>query len=155
MNKSDLNESMLFKIKNKGLCVLLDKNSEKSKVFCNQQDIEYGEINKHVWLDYYNENLRHNLTLDGGLDIIAIKQFDSCVKAIYYALNNREPEKWDWETEEQVDFITAFNAWYDDNKTIKGVINNNDILFLYGTDSKNKWSIGAKRIANGKWYIIN
>jgi hypothetical protein len=151
MKKSDLNESMLFKLRNRGLCVLLDKNGDKTKVFYNKENIKYGDIGGLSTLSNYNENLTSN-NISNNYDIIAIKQYNSCTKVIYNIIHDIEPEEWDWEIKEKVDFITAFNAWFYDNKTIEGVLEN-DVYTLNGKPPKALFSIGADRIAKGEWYI--
>ena len=45
MNKSDLNSSMLFKIRDEGLCVLLNRNGDNFQVFYNKNNIVKG----HAW----------------------------------------------------------------------------------------------------------
>jgi len=97
MNKSDLNSSMLFKIRNFGLCVLLERNSDNNLVFYDKDRIKNGDSGGVSSLNDYDNNLMFNLGFNSKqFDIIAIKQYDSCTQAINMVLNDKEPKKWDW-----------------------------------------------------------
>ena len=91
MKKSELNNSMLFKMRCGDLCVLL-ANSD-GMIFYNDNDIRQGYSDYYVSLDDYDEELSN----DGDdYDIVAIKQYDSCARAISEVLSGAEPEEWDW-----------------------------------------------------------
>lgn len=97
MNKSDLNSSMLFKIRDEGLCVLLNRNGDNFQVFYNKNNIVKG----HAWgisslNDDYNNDLKCNHYYTNEFDIISIKQYKSCSEVISMILKDQEPEEWDW-----------------------------------------------------------
>jgi hypothetical protein len=92
MNKSDLNSSMLFKMRCGDLCVLLD-DMDGGKIFCNYEDIEQGYSSYLISLNDYDEKLSPE---GDDYDIIAIKQRNTCVRVVSDVLNDREPENWDW-----------------------------------------------------------
>jgi len=92
MKKSELNSSMLFKMRDGDLCVLLE-DIEGSKVFCNKYDIEQGYSDNHVTIDDFDEDLSSE---GDDYDIVAIKQRNSCVRAIYDVLEERSIKEWDW-----------------------------------------------------------
>ena len=98
MKKSELNTSMLFKLREQGLCVLLDRYNDDCEVFYNNNKIINGKLGGLSTLDDYYDNLKLADDEDWGkeYDIIAIKQFDSCTEALHKVINQIEPEEWDW-----------------------------------------------------------
>jgi len=94
MNKSDLNTSMLYKIRDGRLCVLL--NGENNEMmFFNKNNINKG-VGDVMFFDNLNDKLmltENNIT---SYDIVAIKQCSSNVEVISDVLNDNEPEEWDW-----------------------------------------------------------
>lgn len=97
MNKSDLNNSMVFKLRGKGLCVLLKDNNHQT--FCNKKDIINGlEDGRFSLLSDYDDVVnKWNCSLSNTpYDIIAIKQCKNLLNALRLVLNNQEPDKWDW-----------------------------------------------------------
>lgn len=97
MNKSDLNSSMLFKIRDNGLCALLERNSDNSLVFYDKNRIRNGNSGGVSSLkNDYDDNLIFLYNNNPDYDIIAIKQYDSCTQVINIVLNDKEPEEWDW-----------------------------------------------------------
>ncbi len=97
MNKSDLNSSMLFKIKNYGLCVLLERKRDNNLIFCDKNRIKNGNSGGISSLNDYDDNLMFNLGFNSKeFDITAIKQYDSCTQVINMVLNDEEPKEWDW-----------------------------------------------------------
>ena len=96
MKKSDLNSSMLFKMRDRELSVLLDVVNDK--VFYNKMHVLNGESRGIISLDDYNESLIVNDDdeLDRLYDIIATKQYGSTIQALHSLLNNQEPKEWDW-----------------------------------------------------------
>ena len=101
MKKSELNSSMLFKMRDGDLCALLD-DVESNKVFCNKEDIQQGYSSYHVSIEDYNEDLSSE---GDDYDIVAIKQRNSCVRVIADVLEDEEPTEWDWveEVEKEVE----------------------------------------------------
>ena len=116
MKKSDLNSSMLFKMRDGDLCALLDDN-EGNKVFCNKEDIEQGYSSYHVSINDYDEELSSE---GDDYDIVAIKQLDSCVRVVCDVLEENEPEEWDWV--EEVKKVEDVENDKSDNE--KNVVNN-------------------------------
>ena len=98
MKKSDLNNSMIFKLRGRGLCVLLDRHDNNRQVFYNQGLINTGSVGGQSSMEDYSEDLLTfgNYSSVREYDIIAIKQCKSCTEAINMVLNDKEPEKWDW-----------------------------------------------------------
>ena len=92
MKKSELNSSVLFKMRDGDLYALLD-DVESNKVFCNKEDIKQGYSDYGISINDYDEDLSPE---DEAYDIVAIKQRNSCVKVIADVLSDTEPEKWDW-----------------------------------------------------------
>ena len=91
MKKSQLNSSMLFKMRDGDLCALLD--DVEGKVFCNKEDIKQGYSDYRISINDYDEDL----SSDGDdYDIVAIKQLDSCVRVVCDVLDENEPNVWDW-----------------------------------------------------------
>ena len=121
MKKSDLNSSMLFKMRNGDLCVLLEDNDD-AKVFCNENDIQQGYSSNCVTIDDYDEDLSSE---GDDYDIVAIKQLDSCVKVIAAVLDDKEPKNWDWvEETKKEEEDCKFNIG---NLTLNITIDPNDI----------------------------
>ena len=94
MEKSDLNSSMVFKLRNLGLCVLLDKKSNEEKAFYDKELIEKGYSGGLAEFVTYDLTLKNRY--DEDYDIVAIKQYSDCVKAISVVLKSEEPDVWDW-----------------------------------------------------------
>ena len=92
MKKSQLNSSMLFKMRDGDLCALLD-DIENEKMFCNKEDIQLGYSDYEISINDYDEDLSPE---DEAYDIVAIKQLNTCVKVIADVLDENEPEEWDW-----------------------------------------------------------
>ena len=112
LKKSQLNSSMLFKMRDGDLCALLD--DVEGKVFCNKEDIEQGYSSYCVSINDYDEELSSE---GDDYDIVAIKQLDSCVRVVCDVLDENEPEEWDWVEDKKVDNDKS------DNDS-KNVINN-------------------------------
>ena len=101
MKKSDLNSSMLFKMRDGDLCALLD-DVDNGKMFCNKEDIQLGYSSYCVSINDYDEELSSE---GDDYDIVAIKQLDSCVRVVCDVLDENELEEWDWveEVEKEVE----------------------------------------------------
>jgi len=102
MEKKDINNCMLFKLKNEYLCVLfqnLNAFTFDDFIFYNKLCIDSGGGGGVVKVNRYKDNLLH-VEYD-SFDIIAIKQFPSMNEVLYHVLNNKEPEEWDWIREEK------------------------------------------------------
>jgi hypothetical protein len=112
MNKSDLNSSMLFKMRGYGLCVLLNKKIEGTYVFCDKETILKDGKGCLSGLNSYDETIFFKNIYDEEFDIIAIKQYNSCSEVLYMVLNNKEPEEWDW-----VEEIKEINIEKTENST--------------------------------------
>ena len=100
MNKSDLNSSMLFKIRDYGLCVLLERTKDDKYIFYAKDAIVKGVLGGVSSLDEYNDNLKIGYSNMEQFDIIAIKQYKSCTEALHVILDEEEPKEWDWVEEE-------------------------------------------------------
>ena len=92
MKKSELNSSILFKMRDGDLCALLS-DSEGNMIFNNQKDIQLGYSDYGISINDYDEDLSPE---DEAYDIIAIKQLNTCVRVIADVLADNEPEEWDW-----------------------------------------------------------
>lgn len=94
--KPELNERMLFKLRKKGLCVLLTSYNEK-QLFTKETIGKAAGESTLVELD------KDLLDKDGwtSYDIVAIKQLNSQSEALGYLINDKEPKEWDWIREEQ------------------------------------------------------
>jgi len=92
MKKSQLNSSMLFKMRDGDLCALLS-DSEGNMIFNNQEDIKQGYSDYFITLNDYDEDLSSE---GDDYDIVAIKQRNSCVRVIADVLEGDEPTEWDW-----------------------------------------------------------
>ena len=99
MKKSDLNSSMLFKMRCGDLCALLS-DYEGNMIFNNQEDIKQGYSNYFITLNDYDEDLSPE---GDDYDIVAIKQLNTCVKVIANVLGDEEPKEWDWVEEVKKD----------------------------------------------------
>lgn len=93
MNKSDLNSSMLYKMKNGKLYALLENHYEETIEFYDKECIEEGFSGDGIYLNDYDENLSPE---NDDYDIVAIKQCNGAVSVIHRILNNEEPKYWDW-----------------------------------------------------------
>jgi len=92
MKKSDLNSSMLFKMRNDVLYALLP-DIEENLIFYDKIDIAEGYSGDGILFDDYNDDLSQG---ESDYGIVAIKQRNTCVKVIADVLGDEEPEKWDW-----------------------------------------------------------
>jgi len=92
MKKSELNSSMLFKMRDGDLCVLLS-DLEGNMIFNSQEDIKQGHSSYAISLNDYDEDLSPE---NEAYDIVAIKQRNACVRVIADVLGDNEPEEWDW-----------------------------------------------------------
>jgi len=94
-----INTRMLFKIRECGLCILLDRESlfecsyTNELTFYNKDFI--GNLGGIAGISCYTNNLKHSGYKK--YDIIAYKQYNSQSEALGCVLNNIEPESWDWE----------------------------------------------------------
>jgi len=124
MKKSELNSSMLFKMRDGDLCVLLD-DFEGNRIFYNKYDIEQGYSDNHVTIDDFDEDLSSE---GDDYDIVAIKQYYSCVKAIYNVLEEKEIKEWDWveEVEKKEDKVEESQTPVIHNITINLTIDSNN-----------------------------
>ena len=93
MKKSDLNSSMLFKMRNSNLYALLS-DIEGNLIFYDKIDIAEGYSGDGILFDDYSDNLFQDESND--YDIVAIKQRNGCAIVISDVLNSNEPEEWDW-----------------------------------------------------------
>jgi len=136
MKKSDLNSSMLFKMRDGDLCVLLS-DYEGNNIFCNQNDLKQGYSDYFITLDDFDEELSSE---GDDYDIVAIKQRNSCVRVIADVLEGEEPKEWDWvEDVEKVE---------EETKTeVENIIQN--ITINITIDSSNKDSSQFRELING------
>jgi len=93
MNKSGLNGSMLFKMRNGVLYALLC-DYEGDFIFYDADDIKAGYNEGTIMFDDIDNNLLAAPSKD--YDIVAIKQRNGCVRVIADVLGDKEPEEWDW-----------------------------------------------------------
>ena len=135
MKKSDLNSSMLFKMRNGDLCVLLEDNDD-AKVFCNENDIQQGYSSNCVTIEDYDDDLSSE---GDDYDIVAIKQLDSCVRVISDVLEDNEPKNWDWveEVEKEESKVENNNQNITINITIDSKIDINDLMRELSSKIKN------------------
>jgi len=100
MKKSDLNSSMLFKMRDEKLYALLPDH-ENDLVFYDVEDINAGYTEGTVFFNDTCNDLEH--CNDSNYDIIAIRQYASYVEVLSQVLCDREPKEWDWveETEKE------------------------------------------------------
>ena len=133
MKKSDLNSSMLFKMRDGDLCVLLS-DVEGNEIFYNKEDIQQGYSDYGVSITDYDEDLTPE---DEAYDIVAIKQRNTCVRVIADVLEDEEPKEWDWVEEvEKVEEPEVENV-------VQNITNNITI------DSSNKDSSQFRELING------
>jgi len=99
MKKSQLNSSMLFKMRDGDLCALLS-DSEDNMIFNNKEDIKQGYSSYFITLNDYDEELSSE---GDDYDIVAIKQYDSCMRVVHCILEGEEPEEWNWVEEVEKD----------------------------------------------------
>ena len=141
MKKSDLNSSMLFKMRNGNLCVLLETINDM--VFYKRQEIIDGSYSGQISLNDYDDNILiigNQYESDFKYEIIAIKQCQSCTEALRLVVISTEPKEWDWiedvekaeelEVENTVQNITI-------NITIDSKININDLMRELSSKIKN------------------
>ena len=127
MKKSELNSSMVFKMRDGDLCALLD-DIENGKMFCNKEDIQQGYSSYCISINDYDEELSSE---GDDYDIVAIKQRNSCVRVITDVLDENEPKEWDWvevkkevedpKVENTVQNITI-NITIDSNSNLEDII---------------------------------
>jgi len=97
MKKSDLNSSMLFKMRNGNLCVLLETINDK--MFYKRQEIIDGSYSGQISLEDYDDNISiigDQYESDFEYEIVAIKQCQSCTESLRLVVISTEPEEWDW-----------------------------------------------------------
>jgi len=100
MKKSELNSSMLFKMRNDVLYALLP-DIEGNHIFYDKIDISEGYSGDGILFDDYGDNLFQDESDD--YDIVAIKQRNGCARVISDVLNSNEPKEWDWVEEVKED----------------------------------------------------
>ena len=120
MKKSQLNSSMLFKMRDGDLCALLD-DIENGKMFCNKEDIQLGYSSYCISINDYDEELSSE---GDDYDIVAIKQLDSCVRVVCDVLDENEPEEWDWVEEVEKENDAENDKSDNESKNEKNVVNN-------------------------------
>ena len=112
MKKSDLNSSMLFKMRNGNLCVLLETINDM--VFYKRQEIIDGSYSGQISLNDYDDNILiigDQYESDLEYEIVAIKQCQSCTEALRLVVISTEPEEWDWVEEvEKVEEVKVENT---------------------------------------------
>lgn len=100
MEKSDLNGSMLFKLRDGRLVVMFERRDTKSTDFYDKNylnsknSFSVTDVNK-----YYDKFLKNSSSSDH--DVIAIKQMGSPNVVVYYVLSNIEPDSWDWQEDSE------------------------------------------------------
>jgi len=147
MKKSELNSSMIFKLRCGALCVLLDNFINKDKSFYDKECISEGFNSGIMPLLNIEENLAH--TFDEDYNIIAIKQHDSCSSALCDVLTDNEPEEWDWIRDEEEDVESKVENTIQNitiNITIDSKMDIND--FVKELTSKMKNMKNMKNMAN-------
>jgi len=121
MKKSELNSSMLFKMRDGDLCTLLD-DVENGKMFCNKEDIQLGYSSYYRTFFDYDEELSSE---GDDYDIVAIKQLDSCcVRVMCDVLDENEPTEWDWVEEVKEENDVEDDKSDGESKNGKNVVNN-------------------------------
>jgi hypothetical protein len=123
----ELNSSMLFKIRDYGLCALLDKG--KNKTFYHNEYILSGGIGSISQIESYQDDFKN--IYGKRYDIIAIKQYSSCAEVLSLVLNCREPKEWDWVEEVKEEKIkeptpTVYNMTF--NITVDSKTNIDDLV---------------------------
>jgi len=143
MKKSDLNSSMLFKMRGNGLCALLDRHDNNVKVFYNKGNIVCGSIAGQTSIVDYNDDISlidNQYEHDTEYDIVAIKQYGSCTNVLRKVVNNEEPEEWDWVEEvEKAEELEVGNTVQNItiNITIDSKMNINDFVKELSSKIKN------------------
>ena len=135
MKKSDLNSSMLFKMRNDVLYALLS-DIEGNLIFYDKIDITEGYSGDGILLDDYNNDLFQDDSDD--YNIVAIKQRNGCARVISDVLNSNEPEEWDWVEEVEKDV---------EEPKVENVVQN--ITINITIDSSNKDSSQFRELING------
>lgn len=98
MKKIDINNMMLFKLRDNRICVLMPR--ENGNCLYDMKSIESGHYGGAVDINSYLENLTDSNYSYNHYDIVAIKQFESMNEVLHHVLNNIEPKEWDWVREE-------------------------------------------------------
>ena len=130
MKKSELNSSMLFKMRDGDLCVLLS-DIKGNNIFCNQNDLKQGYSDYFITLDDFDEELSSE---GDGYDIVAIKQRNSCVRVIADVLEGEEPKEWDWVEEVEKNVDVEVDKSDNESKNEKNVVNNITINITIDSD---------------------
>jgi beta-mannanase len=94
--KEDLNSSMLFKMRGKGLCAMFYNNERQTYAFYSKNLIENGSSGAESTIGDYNDDLKVDYNDLPDYDIVAIKKLNSVPQVIHNVLNNIEPKEWDW-----------------------------------------------------------
>jgi len=141
MKKSELNSSMLFKMRDGNLCVLLETINDK--VFYKRQEIIDGSYSGQISLNDYDDNvliIGDQYESDLEYEIVAIKQCQSCTEALRLVVISTEPEEWDWveETETEKDV---------EEQKVENTVQN--ITINITIDSSNKDSSQFRELING------
>jgi len=139
MKKSDLNSSMLFKMRNGNLCVLLETINDM--VFYKRQEIIDGSYSGQISLIDYDDSILiigDQYESDLEYEIVAIKQCQSCTEALQLVVISTEPEEWDWV--EEVEKV-------EEETKVENVIQN--ITINITIDSSNKDSSQFRELING------
>jgi len=129
MKKSDLNSSMLFKMRNGNLCVLLETINDM--VFYKRQEIIDGSYSGQISLNDYDDNvliIGDQYESDLEYEIVAIKQCQSCTEALRLVVISTEPEEWDWveEVEKEDDKAEESKTPVINNITINLTLDSNN-----------------------------
>ena len=102
MKKSDINNAMLFKIRNGVLLTLLWCDGQW--VFYSKERIANGYPEGAIVLDDIMEDLSDNTPVESEYDIVAIKQFRAQTEVIHAILRHDNIEyKWDWMRDKPVE----------------------------------------------------
>ena len=96
MKKSDINQSMLFKLRDGRLCTLLHSNMWSGLRLFDKKCLNSNTGGAIVALNSLTEDLLHFYKDINIYDIISIKQFAHQVQVLNIIQNENEPEKWDW-----------------------------------------------------------
>ena len=139
MKKSDLNSSMLFKMRNGNLCVLLETINDM--VFYKRQEIIDGSYSGQISLNDCDDNILiigDQYEPDLEYEIVAIKQCQSCTEALRLVVISTEPEEWDWVEEVEKDV---------EEPKVENVVQN--ITINITIDSSNKDSSQFRELING------
>ena len=140
MKKSDLNSSMLFKMRNGNLCVLLETINDM--MFYKRQEIIDGSYSGQISLNDYDDNILiigYQYESDLKYEIVAIKQCQSCTEALRLVVISTEPEEWDWDWVEEIEKSIE--------EEVENVIQN--ITINITIDSSNKDSSQFRELING------